>query len=152
MTMSRNLVNQSIVHPDVKALLGLVLDSAPYGKQVAPAAKTTSTTLTAAELLTGLITGNQGAAGAATYTLPLGTAIEAALLALVPNLEVNDSFDFSVVNISAVGAETITLAANTGVTVVGDVTLAAVAVGDTSSGIFRLRRTAANTYVVYRLA
>src|SRR5687767_14257257 len=40
-------------------------------RQAAPAAKTTSVTLTAAELFGGLITGNQGAAGAAAYTLPL---------------------------------------------------------------------------------
>jgi hypothetical protein len=152
MTVSRNLVNQSILSPDVKALLGLLIDSLKFGKQVTPAAKSTSATLTAAEVLTGLITGNQAAAGAATYTMPLGTSLESALRAAVPNLEADDSFEFSVVNISTVAAETITLAANTGVTVVGDMTVAAVAVGDTSSGRFCLRRTAENTYVVYRLA
>jgi hypothetical protein len=123
-----------------------------FKTQAAPAAKTTSATLTAAELLTGMITGNQGAAGTATYTLPLGADIETALLAINPGLKVNDAVDFSVINISTNAAETVTIAANTGVTVVGDVTLAAVAVGDQSSGMFRLRRTAANTYVCYRVA
>lgn len=122
-------------------------------KQAAPAAKTVSATLTAAELLAGLVTGNQGAAAAATYTTPTGTEIETAFAALVPGgaLANDDAFDFSVINISAVAAETITLAAGVGVTLVGDMTMAAVAVGDQSSGTFRCRRTAANTYSIYRL-
>lgn len=121
-------------------------------KQAAPAAKTTSTTLTAAELLGGLLTGNQGGAAAATYTTPTGAQIETALLAAHPGLANDDSFDFAVVNISAVGAETITIAAGATVTLVGDMTLAAIAVGDESSGLFRCRRTAANTYSIYRLS
>ena len=122
-----------------------------FKQQAAPAAKTTSATLTAAELLTGIITGNQGAAGAATYTLPLATDFETALLALAGDLKVNDSCDFSVINISTNAAETVTIATNTGWTLVGDVTMAAVAVGDQSSGMFRARRTAANTYTLYRI-
>ena len=120
--------------------------------QPAPAAKTTSTTLTAAELLTGIITGAQGAGAAATYTTPTGTQIETALLAIHPGLSNDDSFDFSVVNISTVAAETITLAAGASVTLVGDMTMACIAVGDQSSGRFRCRRTAANTYSIYRIA
>lgn len=122
-----------------------------FPQQAAQTAKTTSTTLTAAELLTRIITGNQGAAGAATYTLPLATDLETALLALAPDLKVNDSFDFSVINISTNAAETVTIATNTGWTLVGDVTMAAVAVGDQSGGLFRVRRTAANAYTLYRI-
>lgn len=123
----------------------------PIFKQAAPAAKTTSTTLTAAELLGGLITGNQGAAGAAAYTLPLATDLETALIAAYPGLATDDAFEFSVINISTVAAETITMTTNTGWTLVGDMILAANATGDESVGIFRARRTAANTYTLYRV-
>ena len=120
--------------------------------QAAPAAKTTSTTLTAAEVIGGLLTANQGAAGAATYTMPLGTSLETALLALKPNLALDDSFDFSLVNISTDAAEDATIAANTGVTVVGNMVVASnAAATDESGGLFRVRRTAADTYVVYRI-
>lgn len=122
--------------------------------QPTPAAKTTSTTLTAAELLTGIITGNQGAAGAATYTLPLASALETALLALYPDLAVNDAFDFSVINLSTVAAEDITIATNTGWTLVGSMLVIEQAAGNPggSNGHFRVRRTAANTYTLYRIA
>lgn len=118
--------------------------------QAAQAAKTTSTTLTAAELLGGIITGNQGAAGAATYTLPLGTDLEAAL---PTDVAVNDSFDFSLINISTVAAEDITVATNTGWTLVGALVVESKDNDRAnSSGMFRVRRTAASTFTLYRLA
>ena len=146
-TGSKDLVDllQALINTDY-------LTVAPMFTQAAPAAKTTSTTLTAAELLGGLITGNQGAAGAAAYTLPLATDLETALLALRPDLVNNDAFDFGVINISTVAAETITMTTNTGWTLVGDMVLAANATGDESVGRFRARRTAANTYTLYRVA
>ena len=118
----------------------------------APTAKTTSTTLTAAELLTFVITGNQGGGAAATYTTPTGTLIETALIALYPDLKNNDAFDFSVANVSVNAAETVTIAAGATVTLFGDMTMAAVAVGDQSSGLFRCVRTSANNYSIYRIA
>lgn len=123
-------------------------------KQAAEAAKTTSTTLTAAEIMAGIITGNQGAAGAATYTLPLATALETALLAVHPGLQNDDSFDFHVINISTVAAEDITIATNTGWTLVGSMLVIEQAAGNPggSNGMFRVRRTAANTYTLYRIA
>jgi hypothetical protein len=121
--------------------------------QVAPAAATTSTTLSGSALLNGLITANQGAAGAATYTLPLGTTLETAWVALYPDLAVNDAFDFSIVNISTVAAEDVTVATNTGWTLFGNVTVASNATtADISSATFRVRRTAANTFALYRLS
>jgi hypothetical protein len=122
-------------------------------KQAAPAAKTTSVTLTAAELIGGLITGNQGAAGAAAYTLPLATDLETALIAIYPGLQNDDAFDFTVINISTVAAEDITMTTNTGWTLVGEMVVPS---NDTagvapSNGVFRARRTAANTYTLYRV-
>lgn len=121
-------------------------------KQAAPAAKTTTTTLTAAEIMAGLLTANQGAAGAATYTMPLGTDLETALIAAFPGLQNDDSFDFTIVNISTVAAEDVTVAGNTGTTAVGNMTIASnAAVTDQAWGTFRVRRTAADTYSFYRI-
>lgn len=127
---------------------------ANFKTQGAPVAHTVTATLLAASMLGGLVTGNQGGAAAATLTTDTGALVETAHAAAIGRaLVVGDSFDFSVINISTVAAETITIAAGaTGITLVGDMTLACIAVGDTSSGLFRARRTAANTYSIYRLA
>ncbi len=117
--------------------------------QGTPAAKTTSATLTAAEVLGGIITVNQGGAGVSTLTMPLGDDLEAALPA---NIAVGDSFEFSIINISTVAAEDAVLAVNTGVTAVGNLDVASnAAATDKSAGRFRVRRTAASTFVVYRV-
>lgn len=121
-------------------------------KQAAPAAKTTAVTLTAAEIMVGLITANQGGAAAANYTLPLASALETALLLVHPGLANDDSFDFALVNISTVAAEDITVVTNTGMTLVGSMVVASnAAATDISSATFRVRRTGANAYSVYRL-
>jgi hypothetical protein len=54
------------------------------------------------------------------------------------------SFDFSVIN---TGAGVVTLGTATGLTLVGGMTVAAAA-----SGLFRARKTALNTYTIYRLS
>lgn len=117
--------------------------------QAAPAALTTSVTLTSAQIIAGLITGNQGGGAGATYTLPLGTDLGAA----VPStFTTNDSFDFSVVNISSNALEIITVVGNTGTTLVGGGAIAAIAAtGLPSSGQFRVRQTSANNFSIYRI-
>lgn len=123
------------------------LAAAPFVTQAAPTAKTVSATLTAAQLLARLITGNQGGAGAAAYTLPLGTDME-----LARTWAANDSFDFTVINLSTVDAEDITLTANTGFTIVGNpLAVAYSTAGFISSATFRVRRSAADTFIAYRL-
>ncbi len=117
--------------------------------QGAPAAKTTSATLTAAEVKTGIITVNQGAAGASAQQLPDGTAMDAAF----PDAAVGDAFDFSVINISTVAAESASLTTNAGWTLVGNMDIAANNAATTkSAGRFRARRTAAATWSLYRLS
>lgn len=108
------------------------------GTQQAPVAKTAAATLTAAELATGIIT-YTGAAVA--LTMPLGTDLDAAF----SSMKVNSSFDFYIINIGGTNAATVT--ANTGVTLVG---AAAVAAGASSN--WRVRKTADNTFVAYRVA
>lgn len=119
------------------------------GKQGAPTAKTVSATLTAAELLTGIITVNQGAGATSTLTLPSGTDMQAALS---PDFGTDDFFEFTVINTSTVDAEDAALASpGASFTIVGSLDIPAHSgITVVSSGTFRVRETAANTFVAYR--
>lgn len=105
--------------------------------QPAPVAVNTTATLTAAQLLTGLITSTTAAA--VTGTLPTGTLLDAAA-----GLEIDEAFDWYVINTGASNA--FTIAAGTGHTIVG-----AAAVALSTSAHFRSRKTATNTFVTYRI-
>ena len=109
-----------------------------YKNQPAQASKAAAATLTIAELETGII---QYTGAAATLTLPTGTLIEGGLPATFP---VDMSFDFSVIN---TGSGTVTLGTATGLTLVGAMTTAI-----STSTMFRVRKTATNTYTVYRIS
>lgn len=138
--------SKPIVHSDI--LLGV------YGRifyQAAPTAKTTDCTLTIAELLTYIITGTHAEGGTQTYTLPTGTLCDAGA-----TFAVDSAFDWSLINLSAAAVDTITVAAGADHTVVGNMIVQSenVASGGIwgSSGLFRTRKTAANTFVTYRIA
>lgn len=121
--------------------------------QGTPASKTTATTLTAAELIGGLITGVSGAGANANYQLPLASDLETALLALYPDLANNDTFEFVLINTSVVATDTLTITTNTGWTLVGKMVLEAnTGTSPSPSGQFWARRTAANTYTLYRVS
>lgn len=109
-----------------------------YNK-AAPAAVNTTATLTIANLKTGIITSTTAAA--VTMTLPTGTDAEAGFSGIYTNM----SFEWYVINTGATNA--VTVAANTGHTIVGSGTVAA-----STSGHFMSRRTASNTFVTYRLS
>jgi hypothetical protein len=116
--------------------LGIVLMN-----QQTPAAVTATGTLTIANLLTQIITSTSAVAVA--LTLPTGTLSDAGVSG--GTSAVNTSFDYSIINLgSAVGD--VTLVAGTAHTIVGSAT---VAVGTTGS--FRCRKTATNTFVSYRV-
>jgi hypothetical protein len=108
------------------------------GTQVAPTAKTAAATLTPAELATQIITYTGAAVN---LTVPLGTDIENAF----SSMKVNSSFDFTIINIGGTNAATVT--ANTGCTLVG-----VAAVSANTSATWRVRKTAENTFVFYRIA
>jgi hypothetical protein len=119
-------------------------------KQGTPAAKTTSATLTAAEVTGGIITANQGGGAAATYTTPTATQIEAAM---PTGFALNDSFDLALVNISTAAAETATIGAGSGITLVGNPTVAANSATTTiSTGTFRFRKVSTGAWTVYRIS
>jgi len=116
--------------------LGIVLMN-----QQTPAAVTATGTLTIANLLTQIITSTSAVAVA--LTLPTGTLSDAGVSG--GTSAVNTSFDYSIINLgSAVGD--VTMVAGTAHTIVGSAT---VAVG--TSGRFRCRKTATNTFVSYRV-
>jgi hypothetical protein len=121
------------------------------GVQVTPSAETVAVTLTAAELLTGLVTGTHAAGATAAYTLPTGTLLDAAGTFLV-----DEYFDWTLINLSAAAADTITVTAGADHTVVGTMICQS---AHSSTGLvhgnalrLRTRKTAANTFVSYRLA
>lgn len=133
----------------------VALRGAPvFGYQADPVAMTTSATVTTAAMLGGLITANQGAGASATYTLPTGAVFDAAATAqLKRKIKINDAFTFTIVNISTVAAEDVTVAGGaTGMTAVGNMTIASnAAVGDQAWGTFLVRKTAEETFSVYRV-
>lgn len=117
--------------------------------QAAQTAKTVSATLTAAEILAGLITVNQGAGAASTLTLPLATAMDTAL----PDFAADMAVDFSLINVSTVAAEDAAIATNTGWTLVGNMDVQSNdAATSKSAGRFRARKTAAGAWTLYRLS
>ena len=113
------------------------------GAMAAPQTATATATLTAAQIVNQMLVANPGSSSAATYTLPTGALIDAA----VPNAIVGSTFDLSIVNIGT-SSGTVTLAVSTGVTDGGN---ALVAIAVTSSQTFRFRKTGDGTYVVYNL-
>lgn len=120
------------------------------GTQVTPNAQTTAATLTAANILTGLVTVTHAAGATQAYTLPTGTLLDAAATFLV-----DEYFDWTVINLSAAAADTATITAGTDHTVVG--TMICQSAHSTTGAIhgnalrLRTRKTAANTFVTYRL-
>lgn len=87
---------------------------------VSPQTAADTATLTAAQILGGLITGTPTAA--ANYTTPTAVLILAAMAAFGASF-LDEGFEFSIKNTSA-GANTITVVAGVGVTIVGTATVA----------------------------
>lgn len=104
--------------------------------QETPGVLNATGTLTAAMILAGIVTSTTAAAVAA--TLDTGTVLDAA-----SEFAIGDSFDWSVIN---TGGNAFTVTASANHTIVG-----VAAVATVTSGLFRTRKTAANTFVTYRI-
>lgn len=110
-------------------------------KQTTPSTPTGSTTLTAANIQIRLLVATPpNAGGNVTYTLPTGSDMESGS---PPSFD-NDSFDWEIINLATTAGDTITIAANTNHTIVGNPVIAI-----NSSCAFRSRRTSTNTWVTY---
>jgi hypothetical protein len=93
---------------------------------------------TAANVLTGIVTATPTTTR--NVQMPLGTDLD-----LATEWAIGESFDFSVITLAAFA---LTITVNTGVTIVGS---AATAATSGASARFRLRKTAAGTFIVYRI-
>jgi hypothetical protein len=93
---------------------------------------------TAANVLTGIVTATP--TEARSIQLPTGANLD-----LATEWAIGDSFDFSVITLAAF---VLTITVNTGVTIVGAATTAATS---GASARFRCRKTAADTFIVYRI-
>jgi len=118
--------------------------------QSAATAKTTSSTLTVANLAPGIITINQGGGATSAQQLPLASDMDAGF----PGFATNDSLDISIINISTVDAEDASVTTNTGWTLVGSMDFHAYSAAGSlnSSGILRLVKTGTATWTAYRIA
>lgn len=105
--------------------------------QPSPGTLNATGTLTGALILGGIVTSSTAAA--VTATLDTGAVLDPIL-----TMSADDSFDWIAINTGASNAFTVT--ASTGHTIVG-----AGAVAASTSGRFRTRKTAANTFVTYRV-
>jgi len=112
------------------------------GYAAAPATATDTATLTAAQVLNGIILATPTAAAA--YTLPTVADLEAAL----SSANVGSTVDFVVVNLASSNYD-ITMTTNTGWTVTGG---GVVVVQEASSAQFRARKTGDGTWQLYRIA
>lgn len=94
--------------------------------------------MTAANVLTGIVTATP--TQARNVQLPTGANLD-----LATEWAIGDSFDFSLITLAAFA---LTITVNTNVTIVGDP-----ATAGTSGAVarFRIRKTAADTFVVYRI-
>ncbi len=121
------------------------LNEPVIGAVPAPQTATATATLTAAQILGGILLGSPGSSAAA-YTLPTVANLEASLSNAV---KVGSSFDLSVVNVDGSGLGVITMTTNTGWTLVGLMTVVATA-GTAQS--FRARKTGDGAWSLYRIA
>lgn len=118
-------------------------DEAVMGYSAAPATATDTATLTAAQVLNGIILATPTAAAA--YTLPTVANLEAALSSAIAG----NTVDFTVINLASNSSYDITMTTNTGWTVTGG---GVVVVQEASSAIFRGRKTGDGTWQLYRIA
>jgi hypothetical protein len=94
---------------------------------------------TAANVLTGIVTATP--TQARNIQMPTGANLD-----LATEWAIGDSFDFSIITLAAFA---LTLTVNTNVTIVG---AAATAATSGSTARFRVRKTAADTFVAYRIS
>lgn len=114
--------------------------------QFAPVTYNATGTIVSADIFAGLITSTQSTGATITLTLPTGTLLDAA-----SNLAIGQGFYWRAINLSTSAANTVTVAAGSGNTIVGDtVTQASGLTTGHSTATWFSKKTAANTFVTYR--
>lgn len=110
-----------------------------------PVSVTTAQTLTAAQVLNGLILANSGISASVNYTLPTVAALETEL---TNSDRVGTSFTFRVVNLGT-GSGTAVIVTNTGWTISGSLTMT---IPVTTGAVLVARKATATTWTLYRVA
>ena len=116
---------------------------------ITPQAATTTATLSVAQVTNNVLVATAGT-GAVTYTLPTAALLDATLT----NAKVGSSFRLAIVNLGTASG-VVTVAAGTGITLVGTMTFALTAVASTSpcgAGELLFYKTGDATYTVYRIS
>lgn len=111
----------------------------------APVEVTTTATLTAAQVLNGLILANSGITASVNYTLPTVADLEATLS---NSDKVGTSFTFRLVNLGT-SSGTAVIVTNTGWTISGSLTMT---IPVTTGAQFVARKSAAGAWTLYRVA
>ena len=110
-----------------------------------PVSVTTAQTLTAAQVLNGLILANSGITASVNYTLPTVAALEAEL---TNSDRVGTSFTFRLVNLGT-SSGTAVIVTNTGWTISGSLTMT---IPVTTGATLLARKTSATAWTLYRVA
>lgn len=125
----------------------VILENIGRRAQPTPTAMTVTANITPAGLLSGLIVGTHAAGATQTYTLPAGATLDAAL-----EMDVDESVDWTLINASAAAPDTITVAqAGADHTIVGAAVVVSANSAPDNTATYRTRKTAADTFVTYRL-
>jgi hypothetical protein len=109
-----------------------------------PVSVTTAATLTAAQVLNGLILANSGISASVNYTLPTVAALEADLS---NSDKVGTSFTFRLVNLGS-GSGTAVIVTNTGWTISGSLTMT---IPIATGAQFVARKSGEGAWVLYRV-
>jgi hypothetical protein len=121
--------------------------------QFAPVAYNTATSIVSKDLMNGLITTTHATGSTLAVTLPTGALLDAA-----SGLKVNQAIEWTWINLSAAAADSATLTASTGHTIVGDAVVisnhsttgGAITARGNSSSTWITQKTAADTFITYR--
>ena len=134
--------------PGIIRNAGIVMTTQPT-----PGTGTVAATLTAAQIVGGILVLTHAASGAnVNMALPAGSVLTAGL---PTSLADDDAFDLVIINTgTTTAADTYTLTAGSQFTIVGLPLIqpAATAVFGCAAATFRIRRTAADTFVAYRIS
>lgn len=141
----------SVTNKNVSNALTAIFSRAWTRIQPTPATMTTAASILINDMVKGIINATPTATGATVaYTLPTGTLCDSKL-----RFDIDESFDWVLINNALAALDTITVTASTGHTLVGGAIVQSLHV--TTGGItgysatFRTRKTGANTYVTYRI-
>lgn len=111
--------------------------------QGAPVAQNAAAQLDASDILGGLVTNTHATGATVLLDLPNGVDVDAG-----SQLGIDEYFDWSIINLSSGAGDTVTLQVGVATThtIVGSGVVAI-----SSSALFRTRKTAADTFVTYRI-